>query len=140
MTMFNLYVPIQVRYGDIDAQGHANNVRIISYLEEARIGYLRTLDLWDGKSFQDLGLIVADVHASYLAPIHLDQKIRVGIRVVRLGNKSMHLEYQIENAETGQVAARCESVMVTYDYHTEKSIPIPPDWREKIQKFEGLAA
>jgi hypothetical protein len=27
---------------------------------------------------------------------------------------------------------------VTYDYHLEKTIPIPAEWRKTIEKFEGL--
>lgn len=138
MTTYNLYVPIHVRYSDLDAQGHVNNMRFLTYLEEARVRYLLELGLWDGVSFLDLGLIVADVHISYLAPIFLGEPIRVGIRATRLGNKSLTFEYQIEDEKTGQVVARCETVMVTYDYHTNSSIPIPATWREKISAFEGM--
>ena len=138
MTDFHLYCPIQIRYSDIDAQGHVNNGRFLSYFEQARMQYLVKLGLWDGKSFLDLGLIVADIHLSYLAPLYLGQSIRVAIRVSRLGNKSLDFAYQIEDEQTGQVAARCETVMVAYDYHTNKSIPVPGEWRQKITAFEGF--
>jgi acyl-CoA thioesterase FadM len=42
------------------------------------------------------------------------------------------------DADTGRVLAKGEVVMVTYDYHAQKSIPIPQDWREKFIEFEGL--
>jgi acyl-CoA thioester hydrolase len=139
MADFNLYVPIQVRYSDIDAQGHVNNARYLNYLEQARVQYLLKLGLWNAESFLDLGMIVADVHVSFLAPILLNQSMQVGIRATRLGNKSLTFVYQIEDARTGQVAARCETVMVTYNYHTNASIPIPPDWRERIASFDSIA-
>ena len=139
MSSFNFYETIQVRYNDIDAQGHVNNARYLTYIEHARFSYLTRLGLWDGRSFIDLGWIVADVHISFQAPILLGQVARVGVRATRLGNKSLVIAYQIEDEKTGQVMAQAETVMVSFDYHTHCSIPIAPEWRRKIAEFEGIA-
>ncbi len=100
--------------------------------------YLVALGLFDGKSFFDVGLIVADVHMAYLAPIALTQKIQVGVRVAHIGNKSLRFEYQIEDVETGKPLATAETIMVAYDYHQHTSKPVSDAWREKITAFEGL--
>jgi acyl-CoA thioester hydrolase len=136
MAPFNFYLPIQVRYGDLDPQWHVNNARTVTYIEQGRFAYLRALDLWDGKSFLDLPMIVADVHVSYLAPICFDMELRVGVRISRIGNKSMVFEYQIEDA-SGLVTTRAETVMVYYDYRTHSSAPVPVEWHKKISEFEG---
>jgi acyl-CoA thioester hydrolase len=138
MSEYRFYCPIQLRYGDLDSQGHVNNARYLTFTEQGRVDYLLKLGLWDGVSFIDLGLIVADVHISYLAPILFGQAIQVGVRVIRIGNKSLDFEYQIEDENTGQVMARCETVMVAYDYHLLASIPVPTAWRDIISAFEGL--
>jgi acyl-CoA thioester hydrolase len=62
MSEFRFFYPVQIRYADLDAQWHVNNARFLTILEQARLSYIRQLGLWDGKSFLDLGLIVADVH------------------------------------------------------------------------------
>jgi acyl-CoA thioester hydrolase len=140
MTSFRFYYPIQVRYGDLDPQWHVNNARFLSYLEQARLSYLKDLGLFDGHNFLDLGIIVADVHIAYLAPIQPFTNVRVGLRIVRMGTKSINIEYQIEDEDTGQVAARAETVMVSYDYHIQKSVPVPEKWRKVISEFEGIPA
>jgi len=136
MSAFHFYQPVTVRYSDLDPQWHVNNTRFLAYLEEARLGYILNLKLFDGVSFHDIRSIIADVHISYLAPIEYRDPVRVGIRTSHMGNKSMRFEYQIENPETGLVFARAETVNVAYDYHARKSIPIPDEWREKIAAFE----
>jgi acyl-CoA thioester hydrolase len=138
MNEFRFFQPIQIRYNDIDAQGHVNNAKYVTYIEYARFGYIMELGLWDGKSFMDLGLIVADCHISYLAPIKLNQRIRVGTRVSRIGNKSLVFSYQIEEEETAKVMAIAETVMVSYDYQGEKTTPVSDVWRKKISKYEGV--
>jgi len=136
MTQFNFYIPIQIRYGDLDPQWHVNNARTLTYLEQGRFAYLRALDLWDGKSFLDLPMIVADVHVTYLAPIYYDMDLKVGVRISRIGTKSMVFEYQIDDA-AGLVTTRAETVMVYYDYRSHRSAPVPAEWRKKVSDFEG---
>ena len=86
----------------------------------------------------EIGVIVADVHLTYLQPVYFGQNIKVGVRVVKLGNKSMTWEQNVVDADTNQELARGELVIVTYDYKAEKTIPIPQLWRDKISQFEGL--
>ena len=137
MSEFKFYVPITVQYGDIDAQWHVNHTRFIAYMEHARFEYYKTLGLFDGKSFLDLRGIIADVHVSYLGPIVLGQEIRVGTRTARIGNKSITFEYVIEDVETGAILAKAEIVVVAYDYRTQKTIPVPEEWRSLISEYEG---
>jgi len=132
------YLPLEVRYGDIDGQGHVNNACYLTYLEQARVAYLIELGLWDGRSFLDIGMILADVHLALRAPITLRQPIRVGARVTRLGGKSFTMENIIEDRETGQVLAEATTVLVAYDYENGQSVPIPPHWREAIAAYENI--
>jgi len=138
MPEFKFYIPIEIRYNDLDAQWHVNNTRYLLYMEQARLQYLIHLGLFDGKSFLDLKMIIADAHVSYLAPIQLGQKVRAGTRTVRIGNKSITFEYRLEDAASGQLLATGEVVGVTYDYRTQQTILVPSDWREKIAAFEGV--
>jgi len=135
-TDFSTLIPI--RYGDVDAQGHVNNARNLTFIEHARMEYLLHLGLWDGHDFKDLGLIVADVHIAFRAQILFGQTVRVRTWISRLGNKSIRFEYRLEDADTGQLLSEAETVMVTYDYHTDRSIRVPETWREKIAAFEGI--
>jgi acyl-CoA thioester hydrolase len=138
MPSFKYYIPVQIRYGDLDPQWHVNNSRFLTFIEQARFSYLVSLGLFDGKSYLDFELIVADVHIAYLAPIKLEQKVRVGARVSRIGNKSLTFEYLIEDEDTGQALGRAETVMVAYDYRAQASKPVSELWRAKIAAFEGL--
>lgn len=138
MSEFRFYHPIQVRFSDLDTQWHVNNARYLTFLEDARISYLKKLGLFDGKSFHDLHIIVASVSINYLAPIHPSQKVSVGLRVSRLGNKSMTFLTQIEDQDTGKAMARAETIMVAYDYTDQQSTPISQEWRQRISAFEDI--
>jgi acyl-CoA thioester hydrolase len=139
MSDYHFHHPIEVRYGDLDPQGHVNNARHLTYFEQARVAYMIELGLFTkDQSFMEIGVILADVHITYHAPIYFGQNIRVGVHPARLGNKSMTWEQNILDADTGREFARGKILVVTYDYQSGKTIPIPPGWREKIMEFEGL--
>ena len=138
MSEFRFYHPIEVRYGDLDPQGHLNNAKYFTYIEQARIGYLRHLGLWEGGSFLDVGIILAEARMTFIAPILWGQPIQVGVRINRLGNKSFDVLYTIEDSQTGHELAIGSTVQVAYDYHTSQTIPIPDEWRDIITEFENL--
>lgn len=138
MTTFRYTCTIPVRYSDIDAQGHVNNARYFTYMEEARIGYFVALGLWrEGHDFNTLGQIVAEATCTYKRPILLGQTVQVATRTARIGTKSLTLEYRLlvnnEEVATGR------SVQVAYDYATQTSIPILAEWRAAVAEFEGTA-
>jgi acyl-CoA thioester hydrolase len=64
--------------------------------------------------------------------------VRVGVKVTRLGHKSFTIQQAVIEHTTGKVMCSGEVVVVAYDYHTHQTIPIPPEWREKLTAFENL--
>jgi len=121
MEKFSYTHPITVRYGDLDPQGHVNNAVYLTYIESARLGYYEATGIWQSDSGLLTGMVVAHNDIDYVASITLGMAIRVGIRLVRIGHKSLTLAF---------------SVMVAYDSIEKKSISFPPAWREKIHLFE----
>ncbi|OGN73699.1 MAG: hypothetical protein A2X25_15175 [Chloroflexi bacterium GWB2_49_20] len=139
MTDYNFTHPVEVRYGDLDPQGHLNNAKYLTYFEQARIFYFEKLGLFTrDMSFLDIGVILADVHLTFKAPVLFGMEIEVGVRTTRLGNKSFTVEQAVIDNATGKLMCTGELVLVTYDYHTGQTIPIPSEWREKTSVFEAL--
>jgi len=138
MQEFRFQHIIEVRYGDLDPQGHVNNAKFFTYVEQARISYVIHLGLWEGKSFFDIGFILAEARLTFDSPIHFGQKPQVNVGVSRMGNKSLTMEYLLLEAESGEKFASGESVLVAYDYRSRTPIPIPESWRRVIGKFEGI--
>jgi acyl-CoA thioester hydrolase len=139
MGEYHFYHPIEVRYGDLDPQGHVNNAAHLTYFEQARVHYLIELGLFSkDQSFMEIGVILAEVQITYLAPIYFGEKIKVGVRTEKLGGKSMTVAQNIVDANTLSELAKGRVVMVAYDYKERKTISIPEDWRKKIREYERI--
>jgi acyl-CoA thioester hydrolase len=139
MPEYRFSHPIEVRYADLDPQGHVNNANFLTFIEQARVHYLMNLGLYrENQSFQDVGIILAEAQVTFLAPILFGMPVLVELRVSRLGNKSLSMLYRMVNTANGVELAIASTTLVTFDYHSNKTIPIPDLWREKISEFEGL--
>ncbi len=139
MSTFAFSHPIEIRYGDLDPQGHVNNAVYLTYFEQARIHYIKNLGLWPSGDFIDIGIILADAHITFRAAALFGQRVQVKAGVTRLGNKSLTMEYLLEDCDTGQVLAEASTVLVTYAYRDNQTIPIPAGWRRAITAFEHLS-
>jgi acyl-CoA thioester hydrolase len=137
MNDFHFFTPVEIRYSDLDPQWHVNHARILSLMEHARTRYLINLGLFDGLTFSRFPTIVANINITYLNPIHPDQQVRVATRVTRIGCKSITYEVEVQDANSGEVMSRSETVTVAYDYKNKCSMRVPDEWRGKIAEFEG---
>jgi acyl-CoA thioester hydrolase len=138
MADYHFQHPIEVRYGDLDPQGHVNNAKYLTYFEQARVYYFIELGLFArDQSFMEIGVIIADIHITYHAPAHYDDRIQIGVRTAKIGTRSMTVEQNVVNRETGEVLATGTVILVAFDYSEHKTMPVPGDWRRVITEYEG---
>jgi acyl-CoA thioester hydrolase len=78
------------------------------------------------------------IDAEFVAQIKANDNIAGRTRVVKIGNKSFHLEQDVIDVDTQEVKSRCFSIMVLYDLEHQQTIPIPDEWRQAISIYDGL--
>ncbi len=136
-VVYHFFHRIEIRYADIDAQRHVNSARYFTFMEQARAAYMRALGLWNGDDFDAIGIILAEQACTYKEPIRFDSQVDVGVSTQHIGNKSLQMIYSIQDAGDRREMASGRTVLVTFDYVSERSITVPPTWRERIEQFEA---
>jgi acyl-CoA thioester hydrolase len=127
---FSHSTTLTVRWRDLDALAHVNNAVYFTYLEHARVGYLRHLGLVPDDP-DAIGIIMAEATCRYLSSLRLREQVTVHIRVSEIKNSSFVFEYRI-SGEDGRLAATARTVQVCYDYQAAHPIRMPRTWRETI--------
>ncbi len=109
-------LPIHIRYADLDTYGHVNNKAFLTYLEDARIFYIKEVMHFMPKDF-DYQAVVGRIDISYLAPLFLYDNTWVYTRCSRIGSKSYDLESYIVKIKDDKeiIAAKAVVTMVSYD-------------------------
>ena len=146
---FHVWIPVDVRWGDMDAYGHVNNACYFTYCESARIRYFEAIDLEASRAGQrspadDEGPAVVTAACHFRQQVHYPAALEVGVRASKIGRSSFDLEYVIRyrvddpQGRGGQVAADGSSVVVWVDYGKGKSAPLPERLKERIRDLDGL--
>ena len=129
--MVRLAVPVQLRWGDVDAYQHVNNAAMFQLLEEARIeAFWRHPDddragAWptavlDGGPGAELATLVARQEIEYLQPLEYRRTpVIVEVWIGRLGGASIDVCYEVRDDEPEPtVYARAVATLVLVDTAT----------------------
>jgi acyl-CoA thioester hydrolase len=118
-----------IAWGDMDALGHVNNARYFDYFQEARIDWLRSINI--GMT-EKTGPVVIQVACTFLKPIIYPAIVTLYSKIHSLGNSSMMMDHDLYQDEEIMAQGSCKIVWV--DYRQNKSIPLPTLFRKIIEK------
>lgn len=129
-----LYVaPIAVRWRDLDAFNHVNNANYLTYLEEARLQWLRHVPGWFDEQSMPV-LAASDVN--YRQPIEWPAELHVELTCERLGNSSITLAHRIVDADdSDRLYSDGRVVMVWMNPATGKTVPLPQSIRDAADTY-----
>jgi acyl-CoA thioester hydrolase len=124
-------VQIQLRFGDMDALGHVNNVAVLRVFEEARVrlisGQLR---------IEGVSVLVARQEVEYRAVLeYTGADARVHVWTSRTGGSSFELSYALENHNGQTTAVGATTVVVIGE--DGRPAPIPAEARARLEKVSG---
>jgi acyl-CoA thioester hydrolase len=103
-----------LRWADMDAFGHVNNVVYLRYLEQARVDWMFITAKEAGVVEFSLGTVVASHAIEYKRPlVYRADPVRVETWVTRIANASFTVAYEVKDDDF--VYATAETVLVPYN-------------------------
>ena len=136
--LIRFWVPVEVRYSDLDAQGHVNNTVYFTYFEQARVQYFHELrrrafadyEAQHGRPFPDpeaadMPFVIASAECFYRRPITSLAPVSVGVLAARLTHTSIDLRYAICAQAGGDMHATGSTLTVSVEPQTGKPRALP---------------
>lgn len=160
--MTRLFVPVQLRWSDLDAYGHVNNVEMFRILEEARITAFwahpadeatqaAAHDAWptavlDSGPGASSHTFVARQEIEYLRPLGFARRpVRVEMWIGHMGGASLDVCYEVHDdagptersgpGSTARPVARAVTTIVLVSAATGSPRRIAPDERAAWEPF-----
>ena len=125
---------VAMRWSDMDAYGHVNNVQFLTYVEEARVEMFQTAPR-AGIDPLGAGVLVAASEIKYLKPLfHRHTPVPIDVWVTRIGAASFNLAYEVHD-HAAATYARATSVMVPYDFTHERPRRLTADEKAWLAAF-----
>ena len=130
-------IRLPIHWGDQDAFGHVNNTVPIRWFESSRIAYIDQGCSALLQDSQKMGPILASITCNYRRQLHFPDTVCVGARVSRLGRSSLTMEHVVYSETQQAIAADGSSVIVVFNYETNRPTRIPDEVRLAIEQLEG---
>ncbi len=135
-----------LRWSDMDAYGHVNNVQFLRLLEDARVVAFAAHGSDEGGTVVETGLLVARQQIEYLQPlVYRTAPVAIDLWLTDLQTASFDLAYEVLD-EAGEVTpegpptpprvyARAETTLVLFDRVTDRPRRMTPSERERLESW-----
>ena len=127
-------VPWDVTFRDLDGLGHVNNSVFFTYFEWARTRYWFEL-MGGGTRGEDIGFIVARAECDFRLQLNMEP-IEIRTRIGEMRNTSFDFVAEIWKSSGAELAATGKTVVVLFDWETNRKIPITNELKEKVRRFQ----
>ena len=123
-----------VHWDDIDALGHVNNAKYLTYAQEARFHWSFYQFYERNETPYFIDMVVARAEVDFIVPIYEGGLfVDVHIWVESVGTSSFMLNYEISS--NGVLHARIKTVQVAISMKTKKSRPLADTEREFLKEY-----
>jgi acyl-CoA thioester hydrolase len=137
LAAFPIVISLPVQWGDQDSMGHVNNVVFFRWCESARIEYFGRVGMPGRRAGGQGEFILASIRCDFRRQVNFPDTVRIGARISRIGRSSMTMDHVVVSQAQQAVVAEAESTMVSFDYGSGTSQPVPAEARAAIAKLEG---
>ena len=101
--------PVQLRWRDLDNQGHVYHATFLTLLDEARTAFLADLGIQESGAY-----VLAQIELAFVEELTCEHgAVTVSFHAPRVGKSSMHLVEEMYSG--GQLKARSTAVIVLWD-------------------------
>ena len=121
-----------IRFGDLDPQGHVNQAVYLTYFETGRVAMFRGPDL--GIGVPGLTYVMVRMEVDYVKELHWPGSIEIGTGVAEFGRSSFKVSQAI--FRDGGVHAMGRATLVCMDIKTRKATPLPEAAIERLGKWK----
>lgn len=137
LSDYPVVITLRVQWGEMDAFGHVNNTVPIRWFESARIAYLEAVGLSELMLQADgVGPILAAINANYRRQVKYPDVVHIGARVGEIRRSSFTMEHAAFSESGGAVCADGHSVIVVYDYRSQRPVRVPDRIRQAMARVE----
>jgi acyl-CoA thioester hydrolase len=123
------HYPCQVRFSDVDAYRHVNNVKFVEYFQEARLQLVSGLAEAHAVRVTeetDFAVVVGHTDIDYRGPLVLrEQPYDVEVWISSTGRTSIVVDGEIRDGDA--VLSRCRVVLVRIDPTRQRPLPLTDD-------------
>lgn len=128
---YKFWVTEHIRFADLDLLGHVNNIAFTIYAESCRAAFMHETKFWVPNHPRQN--VIVRIELDYRRELFYPGEVRIGLRVLRIGNKSFTLGQGLFDGDA--CVATAQAVIARIDARTRKSTPLNDEERANLQPY-----
>jgi len=136
LSGFPIVIKHPVSWGDLDANGHVNNVWFFRYIENARVAYYKKIGKFEYEKETGVTLVIASISCKLLAPLFYPDTVIVGARISTVSDDGAHMINRVVSSVQRRIVAEAETAIVSFNGHHGKKTPFPEPLKRTIERLE----
>ncbi|MCZ2809912.1 MULTISPECIES: acyl-CoA thioesterase [unclassified Modestobacter] len=127
-------VAVPMRWSDMDAYQHINNVAFLGYFEMARVDLFFDQPTHDEKTGLRRGIVVASHEIAYKRPVLYDAEplqVQIWVSGVRAAAFTCHYEL----FDHGRLAVTGSTLLVTFDFALDRPRRLNPEEKTFLSRY-----
>ncbi len=135
LSEFPYSYKITLRWGEMDAAGHINNVSYLRWTETVRVEFFKELGINTQFAGDTTGLILAWQDIKYIFPMLYPDEAHITMQVLEINEDHFISEQRIFSKKLERIIAISKTKTTSYNYHALKKVPLTLEMKEKLRKF-----
>lgn len=131
---FPLELKLRIDWSDLDVYEHVNNVKIVRFLQSARVNIWEKSGLYKSYKETNCGPMLVSSKVDFKKSLFYPGYITIKSRIGFIKNSSFSLEHLILN-DKDEVCIQAKDIAVCFDFNKEKTYKIPDDLREIFNTY-----
>ena len=129
-----------VVWGELDPNGHVNNVYYFRYIENARVTLYQRIGKYAYEAAHDVTILVASTSCRFRAALAFGDEVVTGVKVDSIDDDRFSTSYRIVRKADGAIAAEAQATLVCVDRTRNEKVAIPAEIRSRLEALRPGAA
>jgi len=138
LAQYPVVVFQNVTWGDMDANGHVNNVEYFRYMENARVEFYRRIGKFEFERETGITLFLKSTTCNFLGPLAYPDRIAVGARMQEMTDDQMIMAYAVVNQGNQKPSAVGEATIIAFNVKTGTRVPLPGELQSRIRNLHAV--
>lgn len=133
LSEYPVTVEQPVVWGELDPNGHVNNIWYFRYIENARVALYQRIGKYDFEAAHGITIVVGSTSCRFKAALGFGDVVITGVQITSIDEDRFSTSYRIIRKADEAVVAEAEATLVCYDPEKNAKTAIPEKIREALE-------
>lgn len=135
---FQFSTEMAIRVGDVNYAGHLSNDRVLAFIHEARVRFLKQHGFTE-LDIGGVGSIMTEAVILYKSEAFQGDKVQIHVTPADFHKYGCDFYYKLVHVGAGREIARAKTGFLFYDYGKRKMAPVPQVFIERCNNNQDAA-